>query len=126
RAGSGDEDSGRERAAGRVEQPQLGVLVPRRGGHLVAEEQVRADAVLDGAAAQVVLDLGLAREGPAPPWVRREGERVEVRGDVALAAGIGVVAPRSADVVGALEHDEVVDALMLEADRYAQPRESAA
>ena len=65
-----------------------------------------------GAAAQVVPDLGLRREGARPVGVGREGERVEVRGHVAGAAGIGVVAPRAADVVGALEHDEVLDAVL--------------
>ena len=49
-----------------------------------------------------------------------------MRRDVALAARVVVVAPGAADVVGALEHDEVVDALLLEADRHAQAGEPAA
>src|SRR5207247_8042881 len=71
-------------------------------------------------------DLRLAREGPAPAWVGRERERVQVRGDVAGAAGVGVVPPGAAEVVGALEHQEVVDAGLAEPDRGAEPAEAAA
>ena len=118
--------AGREGPAGGVDPPQLRVLVPGRTGHGVAEAQVGHDPGVLGAAAQVGLDLRLARERAAPGRVGREGERVQVRRDVALAARVMVVAPRAADVVGALEHDEVVDALLLEADRHAEAGEAAA
>ena len=49
-----------------------------------------------------------------------------MRGHVALAAGIRVRLPRAADVVGALEHDEVLDPGLLEADRHAEAGEPAA
>ena len=49
-----------------------------------------------------------------------------MRGHVAGAARVGVVVPGAADVVAALEHDEVVDALLLEADRHAEAGEAAA
>ena len=88
---------------------------------LVAEADVGHDAELVGAAAQVVADLGLERIRRAPVGVRRERERVERRRDVALAARIGVVAPGAADLLGALDHDEVLDARPA-CRRIAMPR----
>src|SRR5262249_27022412 len=75
---------------------------------------------------QIAPDLRLPREAVRPAGLGREGERVEMRLDVAGAAGIGVVAPRAADVAGALEDDEVVDAVALQADGGAQTAEAAA
>src|SRR5205814_9616000 len=62
----------------------------------------------------------------APVRVEREGERVQVRGDVALAAGIAVEPPGAADVLPALEDREVVQARLLEADGHAQAGEARA
>ena len=58
--------------------------------------------------------------------VRRERERVQVRGHVAGAAGIRVGPPRAADVVVALEHEEVLDSLPAQADRHAEAGEAGA
>ena len=90
------------------------------------EPHLRAHAVLVGDAPQVVADLGLARVGLAPLRVGRERERVEVRRHVAGAARVGVVVPGAADVVAPLEHGEVLDPLLLEADRHAEAGEAAA
>jgi len=38
---------------------------------------------------------------------------------VARAAGVGVVAPRPAKILATLKHQEVVAALLLEADRHS-------
>ena len=84
------------------------------------------DAETIGGAPQVGPDLGLGRVGVAPLGVEGEGEGVEVRGDVALAAGVAVVPPRAAHVGVLLEHDEVVDALLAEADGGAQSGEAGA
>jgi len=75
---------------------------------------------------QVGLDLGLGRERPRPVRVRREGERVELGGDVAGGTGIGVVAPGAADVVAALDHEEVLLAVLGEPDRHAETAEAGA
>src|SRR5919204_680869 len=91
----------------------------------MAEADVRADAELVGAATQVVADLRLWRVGLTPIGVGCEGERVEVRGDVARAAGIGVEPPGPAHLVAPLDHQEVVEPLLLEADRGAEAREAA-
>ena len=58
----------------------------RGAGDLVAEADVGDDAGSSRDPAQVLADLRLQRIQPAPVGVRREGERVERRGDVALAA----------------------------------------
>jgi hypothetical protein len=49
-----------------------------------------------------------------------------VRGHVALHARIGVLPPGAAHVVGLLEHDEVVDALLLEPDGHAETGKAGA
>jgi hypothetical protein len=48
---------------------------------------------------------------------------VEVGGDVAGAARVGVVAPRAADVARAFEDHEVVDPLLEQAHAQGEPRE---
>ena len=47
-----------------------------------------------------------------------------MRGDIALAARVGVRAPGATDVAGSLEHDEVRDPGSLQTDRGADSRES--
>src|SRR5439155_2058280 len=87
---------------------------------------VPADVEVVGDAAQVGLDLRLHGERARPVRVAGKGERVEVRRDVALAAGVRVLAPGAADVAGTLEDDEVVDAHLLEPDGGAEAGESGA
>ena len=70
--------------------------------------------------AQVLEDLRLRRERARPVGVGGEGEGVEVRGHVAAAARIGVVAPGAAQLARALEQHEVALAV-LEQARSAIP-----
>ena len=125
-AHAGDEDVGGERPGGGLDDPARLVLVPGGFGDLMAEAHVGEDLEALRAVAQVVPDFLLEPEGARPAPVRREGEGVQVRGHVALAAGIAVVAPCASDVVGALEHDEVLHPLLLEADRHPQAGEPGA
>ena len=122
----GDHDIGGQLALRRLDPPQLRVLVPVGGQQLAVEADVRHHAVALGAAAQVVEDLGLRRERARPVGVRGERERVEVRGHVAAAAGIGVVAPGAADLRGALEDGEVELPLLAQLDCHPEPREAGA
>ena len=124
RAHAGHHDAGAQRPVGGLDRPAA--VLPLDALDRAVQPHVLADAVLVRAAAQVVADLGLARVGLAPPRVGREGERVEVRGHVAGAPRVGVVVPRAADVVTPLEHREVLDPLLLEANRHAEAREAAA
>jgi len=94
--------------------------------HFGAEAQVRTNAVLVGAAFQVGLDFRLRGEHPRPLRVLLEGERVEMRLNVAGATRIGVVAPSAADAVGAFQHQKVAVAFLLQAYRHTQPGEAGA
>jgi len=120
------EHVGGEAAPRRGDAPPPLALIPQRVDHLMAEAEVRQETEAHGAAAQVVPDLGLGREGAAPVGVGREGERVQVGRHVAGGARVRVVAPRPADVVGALEHDEVVDPALFQPDRQSQTRKTRA
>ena len=126
RAHAGDEEVGGEAALVGLDSPDLGFVVPGGLGDGVVVADVRVEPVLGRAVAQVVPDLRLGREGAAPARVRLEGEGVEMRGDVAGAAGIGVVAPGAAEVARPLQDHEVVHAGLLQADAAADAREAAA
>ena len=108
RALAGDQHVGGDRPWEVSRRQRALGLVPVGALELGVEAHV-LDARRSGAATsrRYVEDLGLGREGGRPVRVGREGERVEVRGDVAAAAGVGVVAPGAADVAGALEQHEV-------------------
>ena len=70
----------------------------RASSTALAEAQVPADLEAVDAGAHVVPDLALGRERAGPVRVEREGERVQVRGDVAAAPGYELsrqVPPRS-------------------------------
>jgi hypothetical protein len=122
----GDDQHGRDECAVRRRHvPALRPVIPRRAGDLVMEAEVRPHAELGRTALQVIPDLRLAREGVAPVRVQREGERVEMGVDVAGAAGVAVVAPGAADGIGALEHHEIVHALLTQADGEAEAAEPA-
>ena len=107
-AARGDQDVGLVRARAGLQHPPAALVVPlgtlhvRAGADLVQHAMTARD-VLD-----VVLDLGLRRVAARPARVGREGELVQVRGDVAGRAGIGVVVPHAADSLAALEHGHVV------------------
>ena len=72
---------------------------------------------------EVGLDLRLRGVRRRPVGVARERERVELARHVAGGAGVGVVAPRAADVGAALDDDEVALAVLLELDGGAQAGE---
>ena len=55
--------------------------------------------------------------------IEREGEGVQVRGDVAGTARVGVVAPCSPDVRRPLDYHKVFLASLLESNRHAQSGE---
>ena len=101
-------------------------LVPRGARDLDAEVDVGADALLVGDLAHVGPDLLLAREALAPVGVELVREGVHVARDVALAAGVGVVAPGAADVMGLLEDDEVLAAGVAQLHGHAHAGEAGA
>ena len=102
----------------RADDPAGGGVVPARLLHFSTESQERAHIETVHALADVVPDFALRGERTGPLRIEREGERVEVGGDVARGAGVGVVAPGAAEVVAAVEDDEVVDAHGAQAGRH--------
>ena len=76
--------------------PALLAVVPVGPVDVRIELDVPAQPVFLGDPLEVVPDLGLVGERVAPVGLGLEGERVQVRRDVAGAAGITVVAPRAA------------------------------
>src|SRR5918995_607488 len=110
---------------GRRALEEVPVGHPRRAEQLAVEARVPEDVEAPGAAAQVVQDL-VAHGIRAVPVVPRERERIEIRRDVALAARVAVRPPGAADVRAAFEHDEILDALLLEADRHPEAAEAGA
>src|SRR5580704_10926753 len=73
-----------------------------------------------GQMGQVGADLGLPGEAVRPARVGRERERVQVRRNVAGAAGVSVVPPGAADRGGALQDDEIGPARLAQPDARAQ------
>ena len=78
-----------------------------------------------GNALQVGADLRLPGERARPLRVRREGERVQVRLHVAGAAGVGVVAPGTAEGVTLLQDEEPLPARLAQLHRGAESGEPA-
>ncbi len=126
RADRRDEHLGGEVAARGPDLPALGVLVPAGLEHLVPVAHVPGDVVAAGDVVDVGLDLGLVGEGAGPSRVLLVRVGVQDAGDVARAAGIAVVTPGAAQVVGPFEHDEVLDPVPAQGDRHAQAREAGA
>ncbi|CAM5497407.1 hypothetical protein STANM337S_03614 [Streptomyces tanashiensis] len=124
RSGGGDEDLGAEAAAAGLDLPPQRLRVPPRLQHLVVQAEVRTDPEGVGDVLQVGADVALPGEGPGPVRVGREGEGVEVGGDVAGAAGVAVVAPGAAHGVGPLQDDEVGDPLAAQPDGGPDAAES--
>src|SRR4029078_2047850 len=91
-----------------------------------AERRMAAQAVAVGDLFQVVPDLWLPGEAVRPAGIRRERERVQVRGDVAGAPGIGVVPPGAPHRGAPPQEDEVGDARLPEPDARAEPAEASA
>src|SRR5919109_1744054 len=89
---------------------------------LLAEADVRTEAILIGDALEVAPDLRTRRERVAPVRVELERVLVEARRYVAGESGVGVVPPRAADGLGLLVDLEAVDAGLLELDAHAQAR----
>jgi hypothetical protein len=123
-------------AVARFEQPRVAVLLPVRARDLDVRVDALEHAVAAGDVFEVLLDLGLGREAPRPARVGRERELVQVRGHVAGGAGIGVVVPRAADalaavedghvvVAGAAQHDGGGDAAEARADDSDRSRQAA-
>ena len=91
---------------------------------------VEPDEALDAVGLRHVLEIGLnlgpRREQMAPLRIGLEGVAVEMGGDIAGQAGVGVVAPRAAEAIGLLVDGEVVEARLQQLDRGQDARHPGA
>ena len=92
----------------------------------MTEMKVTAKAAVVGDLSQVLPQLRLGWVGLAPVWLQRERVGVEIRLNVAPAAGIDIVPPRPADIVGALEHGQVDVPCLHQLDGSAETSETGA
>jgi hypothetical protein len=106
--------------------PAVFRAIPRRFGHLGVEADDLAQIMLVGDLAEIRENLGLLRIHPRPVGFRLEGQRIEVGGDVAGAAGILIVAPGAANVIAAFHQQHVVEAGLAQADRGGQAGKAGA
>jgi len=100
--------------------PQLCVLVPPRAVNVGTEPQVAHDAAFACRAPQVLEDLRMWREHPAPGRVQLERIRIEISRHVAGAPRVGIRPPGATEPLITLEHEELVDAGLVQLDRHAE------
>ena len=123
--GGGDQVARRQHVAtGQRDLPAAGLVVPAGAFHDGVEPHVPAHVVLVGHTRGVLLDLRSRGEQPRPVRVRLEEVRVRGGGDIDGQARIVVDMPGSAEVVLAVEDDEVVDTHALELDCRADTAEA--
>ena len=124
-AGAGDQEAGvHHQLIGAAEGPAAGLLVEAARQDLGTEAHEPAQLVALDQVEEVALDLGATGVVVTPVGVGRKGQRVEVAGHITGHARVGVVPPGATDVVGPLEDDEVLGALLEEADRGRDAREA--
>ena len=126
RALAAHEHVGRDRALRAVEAPAGALLIPCRALEPAIEAHVLAYAEPRRHAPEVLEDLRLGGVGARPARVGRKGERVEVRGNVAAAARIGVVTPGASQVARTLEQNEVALAVTHQTHGHSDAREAGA
>jgi hypothetical protein len=105
--------------AGQGDPPDARILVPACALDRGVEAHVLADVILVGDVVGVLLDLGARGEQARPVRVGLEEVRVRRGRHVDGQAGVVIDVPRAAQVVLAVEDDEVVKAIPLELDRCA-------
>src|SRR5207244_9593870 len=109
-----------------MDPPPARHLVELAGRDLRVQAQMVTEPVLVRAVLEVLQDLFAARVPARPVVLRLERERVEVRGDVAGEAGVGVVAPHAPDPARPLKDRERVDARLPERYSHADAAHAGA
>ena len=98
--------------AGQMPDTACVVELGLRDAH--AEMQMGMQPVFVGTALDIGMNLCRPRIGGRPVRILLERVGIQMRGHVAGTAGIGIVAPGAADVVGTFENHEILDAFLLE------------
>ena len=109
-----------------VQLPCAGRRIPSGRVQGRAQPQRPVQALGPDDVEQVAQDLTAPGEGAGPCRMRMRREAVEVRGDIAGHARIGVVPPCSPRFVGPLDEDEVRSAGSFQGDRHRDAGEAGA
>src|SRR5206468_3572673 len=107
-----------------LDRPRGRLIVPGARDDVSVGNHRAVDAVVAGNALEVAEDLRLRRAQARPVGALRVAERIEVRGHVARAPGIGVVEPGPADARPPLQDRHVVEAVASELDGGSDPTEA--
>ncbi len=110
--------------AGGLDAPAALGVREAAGGHLRAGQHQAVDPEVAGDLVEIAEDVGLRGAQPRPVAPLREGERVEVRGDVAGGARVVVVEPGATEVRGGVEDRDIAEAVLLQLDRRGDPAEA--
>src|SRR5713101_4578321 len=96
-------------------------FIPNRISKASTEAQMRREPVTLDTALQVIVDLLLARIHARPIGRRYEREGIEMRRDVAGAAGITIVPPGAADVFALFDDEKGAQTGFNKLDAHANP-----
>ncbi len=107
-------------------RPNAPLLVPAALDHLDAGDDPAVDPAVACDLAQVAEDVVARRAEPLPVAALVERERVEVAGNVAGGAGVVVVVPRPAELGGAVEQRDLIEAVRLQLHAGGDPAEAGA
>ena len=100
------------------DSPVVCPLVKSGTPNFRSEENMIANAAFVGATLKIGVNFRLNRKHARPVRVRREGERIEMRGDITGRARINIVTPDATDRVRLFQNDEILDAALLQAMRH--------
>ena len=102
------------RAVVACQMPEAARVVELGAGDAHTEMQMGMQIVFVGTALDIGMNLGRTRIGGRPVGVLFERVGIQMRGHIAGTAGIGIVAPGAAHIIGTFENREILDALLLE------------
>ena len=106
--------------------PQAGFLLERQIGDVAVEANVFFQIEFVHQIVDVIENLVAAGKAARPLRVGRERIGVQIGGDVAGGARVGVVPPGAADAVAPFQNHEIIDPRLLQPDRHAQPGKAGA
>ena len=109
-----------------LDDPAARAFIEDGADHFLLEVDVAAQVVLLDRVQDVVLDLAPGRITLGPVGLGRERVGVHVRLHVAGRAGVLVVAPGAAHLLGLFQDHEVLNACFLELDGHAQAAKACA
>src|SRR6266700_2438128 len=104
--------------------PALLFFIPHSLPQLAVPADMRQNIIAHSNVAQIIPNLRLRRVHATPLWIEREGEGIQVRGNITGTAGIRVVTPRPPNICRALQHYKILITRLLQPYSYTQARET--